>query len=57
MRKFLERSITMHLIAILFFKNVSLSVTGRDFSQELTTLSQNIEKLRKDLEDLRGWFY
>jgi hypothetical protein len=29
-------------------------VTGRDFSQELTTLSQSIERLRKDIENLRG---
>jgi hypothetical protein len=33
---------------------VSLSVTGRDFTQELTTLSQSIERLRKDIENLRG---
>jgi len=35
-------------------QNVSLSVTGRDFSQELTTLSQSIDRLRKDIENLRG---
>jgi len=35
-------------------ENVSLSVTGRDFSNELTTLSQSIDQLRKDIENLRG---
>jgi len=35
-------------------QSVSLSVTGRDFSSELTTLSASIDRLRKDIENLRG---
>jgi len=35
-------------------QNVALKVTGNDFSQEIATLSTRIEKLREDIECLRG---
>ena len=35
-------------------QNVGLKVTGQDFSQEIATLSTHIERLRQDIEVLRG---
>jgi len=35
-------------------QNVGLKVTGSDFSQEIATLTTHIERLRHDLECLRG---
>ena len=35
-------------------QNVGLKVTGSDFSQEIASLTTHIERLRKDIECLRG---
>ena len=34
--------------------NVGLKVTGTDFSQEIATLTTHIERLRLDIESLKG---
>lgn len=34
--------------------NVGLKVTGADFSQEIATLTTHIERLRQDIESLKG---
>ena len=35
-------------------QNVGLKVTGQDFSQEIASLTTHIERLRHDIESLRG---
>ena len=35
-------------------QNVGLKVTGSDFSQEIATLTTHIERLRLDIESLKG---
>jgi len=35
-------------------KNVSLNVTGKDFHQEIATLTTSIERLRQDIEELKS---
>ena len=42
------------LLTSPYFQRVGLRVTGEDFSQEIATPTTNIERLRLDIEHLRG---
>ena len=35
-------------------QNVGLKVTGSDFSQEIATLTTHIQRLRQDIDSLKG---